>query len=189
MSKKVNVNYRKICKEHYGYTDKQMKNMDVHHIDGNRYNNDPSNLQLLSPTEHAKIHENDFVQWARKGSTLGNQAFIKRLKEKGPTEKELLHRKKMVLLRSKGLHRVPHSDETKKNISENKKQLFKDKTKHPMWGRTTYEVISPNNEKFIVSGGWKQWCKDRGLESSNLLLVAKGKRKHCKGWKAKIIND
>ena len=29
MSKKVNVNYRKICKEHYGYTDKQMKNMKI----------------------------------------------------------------------------------------------------------------------------------------------------------------
>jgi len=32
MAKKVNVDYRKICQEHYGFTDDEMKGMDVHHI-------------------------------------------------------------------------------------------------------------------------------------------------------------
>lgn len=191
MARKVNVDYRKICQEHYGYSDEEMKNMDVHHIDGNRDNNDPSNLQLLTPEDHAKIHQNDFILWARKGSKLGNESFIKRLKEKGPTEKEIAHRKKMSLLRKTGLHRVPHSEETKKIISEKKKQWYKDNGKelHPMWGRTTYQVISPEGETFIVSGGWKKWCLDRKLNPSNLRKVANGERKHCKGWKAIIIND
>ena len=82
MAKKVNVDYRKICREYYGYTSEQMKGMDVHHLDGDRDNNHPTNLLLVTPDEHAKIHENDFVKWSRKGSLLGNQAFIKRLTEK-----------------------------------------------------------------------------------------------------------
>ena len=121
MAKKINVDYRKICQEHNGYNDEQMIGMDVHHIDKNRNNNHPTNLTLLTPEEHAKIHKNDFILWSRKGSKLGNEAFIKRLKEQGPTEKEIAHQKRMVEIRKKGLHRVPHSEETKKTISENKK--------------------------------------------------------------------
>ena len=189
MAKKVNVDYRKICQEHYGYSNEQMFGMDVHHIDGNRDNNHPSNLMLLDPSEHAKIHANDFVKWARKGAKIGNESLRKRLKEKGPTEKEILHRSKLSMLCKNGIHRIPHSEETKQIISENKKDLFKDKTKHPMWGNTTYEVTSPTEEVFIVSGGWKQWCFDRGLNPSNMIKVAKGERKHCKGWKVKIINE
>ena len=191
MAKKVNVDYRKICQKHYDYSAEQMIGMDVHHIDGNRNNNDPLNLQLLTPEEHAKIHKNDFVKWSRKGSKLGNEAFIKRLKEKGPTEKELAHRKKMDVLRKKGLHRTPHSIESKKLISEKKKEWYKinGPSNHPLWGKTTYEVTSPEGEKFLISGGWKQWCFDKGLNPSNLLKVAKGERKHCKGWKASIVND
>jgi hypothetical protein len=31
-------------------------NYDVHHIDGNKFNNDSSNLQILTREEHEKIH-------------------------------------------------------------------------------------------------------------------------------------
>lgn len=189
MSKRINVNYRKICQEHYGYTNSEMEGMDVHHIDGNRNNNDPSNLQLISPKNHADLHGSEFVEWARIGSKLGNEAFVKRLREHGQTDKELAHQRKLAKLREKGLHRVPHSEETKKVISLKKKNHLIDKTNHPMWGNTEYEVISPEGEKFNVSGGWKEWCFSRGLNPSNMRKVALGERKSCKGWKAKIIND
>ena len=37
----------------------------VHHIDGNRRNNDPSNLQIMTQSEHAALHFDEMMQ-ARK---------------------------------------------------------------------------------------------------------------------------
>ena len=34
----------------------------VHHIDGNRLNNDPANLQVLTPSEHATVHGKEAAQ-------------------------------------------------------------------------------------------------------------------------------
>jgi hypothetical protein len=187
MAKKAPINYRKVLQNHLGYTKDQMIGMDVHHIDGDRNNNDVSNLMLLLPEDHAKLHENDFVRWSRIASALGNAAFIKRLAEKGPTDKEKLARTLAGERARAGLHRVPHSAETKKRISDNKKRHFQDKSNHPMWGNTVYEVESPDGEKQIVSFGWKEWCQSKSLSPSNLRSVALGTRTHHKGWKAKII--
>jgi hypothetical protein len=52
------ANYRKIYEEHYGPipTDSSNRTYDIHHIDGNRQNNDPSNLIALSVQAHYDIH-------------------------------------------------------------------------------------------------------------------------------------
>ena len=39
-----------------GLTKEQMKNYDVHHIDGNKDNNDISNLQLINKIQHVTMH-------------------------------------------------------------------------------------------------------------------------------------
>ena len=39
-----------------GLTKEQMKNYDVHHIDGDKDNNDISNLQLINKIQHATMH-------------------------------------------------------------------------------------------------------------------------------------
>lgn len=182
----MRVNYRKICQEHYGYTDEEMKGMDVHHIDGNHANNSPENLMIISPADHALIHASEFPKWARIGAQLGNAAFVKRLREVGPTEKELKYRDVRVQRCKEGLHRVPHTEETKRSISDKKKKHLSDKSNHPMWGRTEYLVTSPNGESFLVKEGWKEWCKEKGLSPSNMRAVALGTRKHHKGWKAKF---
>ncbi len=187
MSKRNVRKYRKIYKDHYKCSDDEMSGKDVHHIDENKDNNDPLNLELLTPKEHAEKHKNDFILWARKGSKLGNEAFIKRLREQGPTKKELENRKKCSIRAKQGLHQTPHSEKTKIKISKNKKEHFKNKTNHPMWGKTTYKIISPNGDIFIISGGWKEWCFERNLVPSNLRQVALGNRKQHKGWIASII--
>lgn len=50
--------YRKIYKEHHGSIpkDENGRNYEIHHIDGNRKNNDPTNLIALSIQEHFNIH-------------------------------------------------------------------------------------------------------------------------------------
>ena len=186
MSKRY-ANYRKIYQEHYGCTPEQMRGMHIHHIDGDRKNNDPNNLKLVTVEEHKALHDSEFVRWAEKGGKLGNEAFRKRLKEKGPTDKELKYREIRIAKCKEGLHRVPHSQSSIEIISAKKKLHLSDKTNHPLWGRTTYIVTDPDGNEHTVSGGWKDWCIARGLSATNLRAVALGKRKHCKGWKAKIL--
>lgn len=187
MSKPTNVNYRKVCQEYYCHSDEEMKNMDVHHKDGDRNNNSPHNLILMTPEEHRDIHNDDFVLWARKGSIAGNAAFMKRLKEVGPTDKELAYRERLkTLLKEKPLHTTPHSEETKRHISEQKREWLKNKKNHPMYGRTTYKVTDPEGTVYIVSDGWKEWCENKNLVASNLRKVALGQRSHHKKWKAEI---
>lgn len=41
------------------------KGYDVHHVDGDRYNNDISNLQLLERSEHKKLHGRQLTQEQR----------------------------------------------------------------------------------------------------------------------------
>jgi len=50
--------YRRIYKNHYGPipVDMNGNSYHIHHIDGNRYNNDPDNLIALSAFDHYKIH-------------------------------------------------------------------------------------------------------------------------------------
>jgi len=183
----MNKNYRLIYSKFYNVSLKEMKGFDVHHIDGNHKNNDPKNLKLITPEEHSKLHKNEYILWSRKGSKMGNLAFIKRLKEKGPTKKELAYRKIRIEKCKKGLHRIPHKEETKILISEQKKELFKNKLKHPLWGKTKYKITSPTGKIFIVSGGYKEWCLKKKLSPSNLRYTAFKKRKHCKGYIAEII--
>jgi len=58
---------------------------------------------------------------------------------------------------------------------------------NPSWGRTTYELTDPEGNTYIVGGGFKKWCKDRNLHPGTMRQVALGKRKHHKGWTARII--
>jgi hypothetical protein len=50
--------YRKIYKQHYGAVpkDKDGRNYDIHHIDGNHTNDDPLNLKAVTIQEHYEIH-------------------------------------------------------------------------------------------------------------------------------------
>ncbi|MAG28052.1 hypothetical protein CMI47_21205 [Candidatus Pacearchaeota archaeon] len=190
MSKRFD-NYRKIYKDYYGCSDEEMFNKDIHHIDGDRKNNNPENLSLITPEEHVELHKDSFIKWARIGGKLGNKAYRKRLMNEGPTDKEQKYWDYLSeKLKKEPLHKgYTHSENTKRRISENKKLHFKNKENHPMWGKTTYQVTDPAGNVYIVSGGWKQWCKDRGLGSSDLRAVAKGVRKSHKGYVAIILSE
>lgn len=74
-------NYRKIWEEHNGR--KIPDGYHIHHIDGNRSNNNPSNLLCVSPEEHWQIHfergdpiaiRGKFVQGASEAGKKGGAA-------------------------------------------------------------------------------------------------------------------
>lgn len=52
------VDYRKIYEQHYGPIPKDEfgQSFDIHHIDGDRTNNDPTNLRAVSLQDHLEIH-------------------------------------------------------------------------------------------------------------------------------------
>jgi len=60
------VNYRKIYEQHHGPipVDKDGRNYEIHHIDGNPSNNDPSNLIALTIQKHFDTHFEQGDWWA-----------------------------------------------------------------------------------------------------------------------------
>jgi len=58
MNKRNHKLYRKIYEKHYGkiLKDDFGRSYDVHHIDGNHLNNDPTNLMALSIKDHYQLH-------------------------------------------------------------------------------------------------------------------------------------
>lgn len=66
--------YRKIYENHYGPIPKDEKGRSyhIHHIDGNRKNNTPSNLQALSVQDHYNVHlaQKDHAACLRLGALL-----------------------------------------------------------------------------------------------------------------------
>ena len=78
--------------------------------------------------------------------------------------------------------------ETSKKAGKARSEYYKNNPdKHPMYGRTKYKLTDPAGNTYIVSGGFTKWCKDRGLNPSHICSVSLGKRKHHKGWTARII--
>ena len=115
MSKK----YVKIWQEYHGK--KLPKNMEIHHIDGNRNNNEPSNLLAVTIEEHLNIHkkQNDY------GAV---QAILMRM-NRTPEENNLLkesaskHQKKLL---EQGDHnfQIPREERIKRS-----KEIIKERLK------------------------------------------------------------
>jgi hypothetical protein len=73
--------YRKIYEEHHNI--KIPKGMHIHHLDGNRQNNNPKNLIMVTPEEHRNIHlkqgdpvglNGKFINGAAKAGSIGGKA-------------------------------------------------------------------------------------------------------------------
>lgn len=57
--KRLRMEHCLVWEEHYG---KIPEGMQIHHIDGDKTNNDISNLQLVTPLEHKRIHEGCYLE-------------------------------------------------------------------------------------------------------------------------------
>jgi hypothetical protein len=80
--------------------------------------------------------------------------------------------------------------ETAKKAGKTLSEYYKNNPdKNPMYGRTTYELTDPAGNIYVVGGGVRKWCEDRGLSCSHMRSVALGKVKHHKGWVARILEE
>ena len=77
---------------------------------------------------------------------------------------------------------VPRSQEVRNKISKSKKGKFVPQPNQ----MKTYEVIRPNGEILIIKG-LNEFCKNEGIDASNMCNVAKGKFKQHKGYKCRLI--
>jgi hypothetical protein len=88
----MSKNYRKIWEMHNGPipTDEKGRRYEIHHIDGDRSNNDISNLKCVTIEEHLSIHlsQNDLVEAALIAKRMRKFQTMKSLIEQARAEKK-----------------------------------------------------------------------------------------------------
>ncbi len=154
----MNVNYRQIWKNHYGPIPKDENGMSyqIHHIDGNRSNNDLSNLICVSIKEHYEIHLNqgDFaaahviktkmenyeqsLKWNHKEET--KQKISKSLKGKYIRNEESIRRQIESKIKN---GTIKLKEQTKNKISES----LKGKKRSPMSEECKKKIGNANKGK------------------------------------------
>jgi hypothetical protein len=141
-------NYRKIWETAYGEIpyDSTGRRMEIHHIDGNRTNNNLDNLQLLTIAEHYDIHFQR-GDWAACQSISNRMSITPAEKSKRCSE---LANKRI----SEGSHHFLDPEFIKKD-SERKSQNRSGKN-HPLYGKKmpkeTTEKQSASHKKLVEQG-------------------------------------
>jgi len=142
------ANYRKIWEEAYGpipYDDDGRK-MEIHHKDGDRNNNDLSNLMLITISEHYNIHyEQD--DWAACQSIINRMNVSPREKSKICSE---LAKKRV----AEGTHHFLDPEFIKQDSI--RKSIRNTGFGNPMYGKTVSEAtakkLSESHKKRIEQG-------------------------------------
>lgn len=149
--------YRKIYEEHHNT--KIPNGWHIHHIDGNRNNNDISNLEMLSPDEHAKKHGHisNWIMSQKKAADLAIQ------KLKTP---EMRNKMRQSMLNSEShkafLERRKTDEEWKKNVSEAARKTAKNRTNDPWNKGLTGAIQVTDKTKELMSSQriGRRWYND-----------------------------
>jgi hypothetical protein len=156
--KRIHINYRHIFIKHHGPIpiDSDGRSYDIHHIDGNHQNNDPSNLRAVSLQEHYNIH---FLL----GQYPACQMIAHRMN---------LSKSEMSTLASlANQQRV--DDGTHHFLSKGKEHPSYDHTVHTFKHKTSGNIVSATQYEMV---------KNFSVHQSNLIEVISGKRKSVNGW-------
>lgn len=137
---KRKINYRAIWERHYGDIPKDDlgRSYEIHHIDGNRDNNDISNLVCVSVDDHYKIHfeQNDYYACAS----------IKKRMNMSEEDRKLLSEKIASANRSRP---NPFNDPAIQSKCKATWKLNYTKENHPFFGKKR-----PDHSEHMKSIGW-----------------------------------
>ena len=186
-------NYRKVAQEHYGLTDEQMKDIDVHHnpprCEGGR--NIPEHLYVYHPATHKLIHDKQAINWAKKSKGNSTKKRGKPSKKTEPTQQELsilkyrqsgLSRKEVADLLGLKEHQVkrairecskfgyelhlksgPKKGCEGKSHTEEAKQKIKEKRAEQVFSQESLDKRSESMKKHCQSHTWSRKNKDEYL--------------------------
>ena len=153
--------YRKIYEEHHNV--KIPKGWHIHHIDGNNKNNDISNLEMLSPDDHAEKHGHisNWIMSQKKANDLAIQ------KLKTPEMREKMRQSMLNSNSHKAFLEKRKTDEKwKKNVSEAARKTAKNRTNDP-WNKGVTGIVKASDKtKELMSEQRKgrKWYND-GFQS------------------------
>ena len=152
--------HRSIYQKFFGAipVDENGVSFDIHHIDGNRKNNDISNLRAVSLKEHYDIHFNQ-------GDWMACQRILKRM-DNDPKQKSVLLSKANRDRIDKGTHNFMDKEWIKKSSDRRS---------------DTWEVVFPNGDTVTVKN-LKQFCVLHRLNQGAMTQVGLGKKSHHKGF-------
>lgn len=165
--KRLDVDYKKIWKEHYGPIPKDEHGMNyhIHHIDRDPTNNHITNLQALSAKDHAKVHEHEFVKWASSAHTFwteeGKARRSNAAKKSGTTNYE---------------NKVGIFDPT------NRKAI--DELNSKRW-----RIVSPSRSIDIIILSLNKWCSENNISRSAMNCAYLNNRSHDDYYLLQVDKD
>jgi hypothetical protein len=152
--------------------------------------NDPSNLVLLTPLQHAMWH---YAEWTRKGNWKDKLAFKSLVAQIRPGDVALETEIKEIRdqLTTKKTKK-PRPEEVRKKISASVKAYHESQGRKKIKkqrGRKSkpIELKSPCGQFAFVFNSAKEAGEALGLWDGNITKVARGEWTHTGGWAARYI--
>jgi hypothetical protein len=202
--------YRKIYEQHYGKIpkDKDGRTYEIHHLDGDHNNNNPSNLKAVTIQEHYDIHYGQ-GDWAaclaisgrmnispEKKSELARLNVMKQIEDgTHPLTSENAQKWQTKLVESGKHHflkRADGSSVTSDRYADGTHPFLhidRRGEKHPMYKHEIYHFEN------IITGEiahmtQKNFIDNYNLDFRNVSAIVRGKRRIHKGWIFKgPVND
>jgi len=170
-------NYRKIYETHYGKIpfDETGRTYEIHHIDGDHTNNDPSNLVALSIKDHYDVHYSQ-------GDYAACLVISHRMKI-SPEEKSDLAKAMNNDRVDRGVHHLQDGDAARLRsilrVKNGDHHFLGDK--NPNYDSTIYKFKNLDTG-ITVHLTRSQFITIYDLKRQNIHAMIKGKRKSVKRW-------
>ena len=175
--------YRKIYEQHHGPIpiDESGRTYDIHHIDGNHFNNDPINLKALSINDHYNIHYQQKDYYACYKLSIKMKLSIEKIKEMAKNNMENRYANGYI---SPFTKREDGTSIMSDRYASGHISNFTNckGNKHPRYDSTIYCFENIVTKEKIYSTQY-DFIFNQNVNQSHVNSLIKGKRKTHKGWR------